>query len=114
MARNSVVLVLLGLSLLSLPATAARLCDKARKGDFRDCVQYLKSTFQGDEGKKQFVKDFDEICQTSNKFKCTKVTVMGDLKNTEESYRKNEDWKGAEIFAVEMEDGKYLMIFQRK
>lgn len=93
---------------------AARLCDKDKKGDVADCVSALRASHDQNGGKKQFVKDFDEICQTNSKFKCTKVTVMGDLGKTEREYAGDPDHKKATIFKVDYEEGKYLFLFEKK
>ena len=114
MSLRSLWLTLAMIGFVSNPAGAERLCDKAKKGDFRDCVQYLKRALGSGESKRQFMKDFDDICRDNAKFKCTKVTVMGELKDTQKTYEKEGDWKGAEFFQVQVEDGKYLYIFQKK
>lgn len=96
-------------------AEASRLCDKDKKGDFKGCATFLKSSYEEKkEDLKEFTKIFDEICQTNKSFKCTKVTVMGELEKTNQEYAKDSDWKGAVFFQVKIEDGKYLYIFQKK
>ncbi len=93
---------------------AARICDKDKKGDAADCISALRASHDKNGGKKLFVKDFDEICQTNSKFKCTKVTVMGDLGKTEREYMADPDHKKATIFKVDYEEGKYLFLFEKK
>jgi|GEM_PF-3933134 len=111
----SIFLGVIGSSLLASRAEASRMCDKDKKGDFKACVTFLKSTFEEKkENPKEFSKIFDEICQTNKNFKCTKVTVMGELEKTNQEYAKDSDWKGAVFFQVKIEDGKYLYIFQKK
>lgn len=100
--------------LFTVADAQARICDKDKKGDIADCVSALRTSHDKNGGKRQFVKDFDEVCQTNSKFKCTKVTVMGDLAKTEREYAADPDHKKATIFKVDYEEGKYLFLFEKK
>ncbi len=93
-------------------ASAADAVPTCPNNDFKACDEALKKTHTKDQGK-EFVAVFNQICSMNSKFKCVKMTVMGDFA-TQMKEVKAERSKGASFFEVNLDDGKYLYIFERK
>lgn len=99
------VLCVLGFSSL---AGAARICPN---NDFKACDQVLKNTFKKDTGK-EFMSVYEDICASNSKFKCVKMTVLGDIAEKMKELR--DERKGASLFEVKQPDGSYIYIFEKR
>lgn len=97
------------ISILCLASFAqARVCPN---NDYKACAKVLDGTNKLNQGK-PFVAAFDDICKTNSKFKCVKVTVMGDPNQAMKDVK--EDHPKGKLYFADQEDGKYIYVFEKK
>ncbi|MBX2994374.1 MAG: hypothetical protein KF681_06120 [Bdellovibrionaceae bacterium] len=89
-------------------ASWARVCPN---NDFKACLAALNKSYKMDQGK-NFRAVYDDICATNSKFRCTKITVMGDPQQTMTEIRA--DKPKSNLFLVTHDDGKYIYFFDAK
>lgn len=79
--------------------------------DYKACAKVLDDTNRAHQGK-PFIEAFDDICKTNSKFRCVKVTVMGEPNQAIKDVR--EEHPKAKLYFADQEDGKSIYIFEKK